>query len=53
MRNLGTEPKIKYYTEVAGETGQLRPELEIRLKTFVDAAMIEMLQPEQNGLLRA
>jgi phosphomannomutase len=53
LRTSGTEPKIKYYTEIAGKPGQQRAELEKTLHTFVDALVDEMLQPQKYGLSRA
>lgn len=52
LRTSGTEPKIKYYTEIAGQPGQSREELQIILHTFVDALVEEMLQPTKYGLGR-
>ena len=53
LRTSGTEPKIKFYTEIAGQPGQQREELEPLLRTFVDALVNEMLQPDVHGLIRA
>jgi phosphomannomutase len=53
LRTSGTEPKIKYYTEIAGSPGQLKSQLDTVLKSFVDGMLKEMLQPELNGLLPA
>jgi phosphomannomutase len=52
LRTSGTEPKIKYYTEIAGQPGQTREELSALLHVFVDALVTEMLQPEKYGLVR-
>lgn len=52
LRTSGTEPKIKYYTEIAGKPGQSREELKNLLHTFVDALVTEMLEPEKHGLIR-
>jgi len=50
LRTSGTEPKIKYYVEVAGKPGEPREnaeELAIQMeKSFID----EFLQPQANGL---
>jgi phosphomannomutase len=51
LRTSGTEPKIKYYTEIAGKVGQKKNELTDLLHYFVDKVIIEMLQPTLNGLL--
>lgn len=53
LRTSGTEPKIKYYTEIAGKPGQGRAQVEQVLHEFVDKLVDEMLQPEANGLQRA
>lgn len=53
LRTSGTEPKIKYYTEIAGQPGQTREELKQILVSFVDAAVNEMLEPDRHGLKRA
>ena len=53
LRTSGTEPKIKFYTEIAGKIGQKREELLNILQTFVNALVDEMLQPDVHGLARA
>jgi phosphomannomutase len=53
LRTSGTEPKIKYYTEIAGQPGQTREELKHILVSFVDTAVNEMLEPDRHGLKRA
>ena len=53
LRTSGTEPKIKFYTEIAGSKGELRSVLTEKLHTFVDALVNEMLQPDIHGLQRA
>jgi phosphomannomutase len=53
LRTSGTEPKIKYYTEIAGKPGQNRSELVDLLHNFVDSLVDEMLQPHKYGLERA
>jgi phosphomannomutase len=53
LRTSGTEPKIKYYTEIPGKPGQSRLELECTLHTFVDRIVDEMLQPGKYGLTKA
>lgn len=50
LRTSGTEPKIKWYTEVAAKTGAPRDSATNDLKAFVDAAIQEMLQCEKYGL---
>lgn len=53
LRTSGTEPKIKYYTEIAGRPGEPRSLAESVLHTFVDKLVDEMLQPDKYGLARA
>lgn len=55
LRTSGTEPKIKFYTEIAGNLLKMQSkfELEIELKTFVDVLISEMLQPDENNLTRS
>lgn len=52
LRTSGTEPKIKYYAEIAGEPGQAREQVTAVLDAFVEDIVREMLQPEENGLER-
>lgn len=53
LRTSGTEPKIKFYTEIAGQPGKARAEVQATLHTFVDRLVDEMLQPKEHGLARA
>ena len=53
LRTSGTEPKIKYYTEIAGRPGEARVLAEGVLHTFVDKLVDDMLHPDQYGLTRA
>jgi phosphoglucomutase/phosphopentomutase len=53
LRTSGTEPKIKFYTEIAGKQGQARAEVDAVLHAFVDKLVDEMLQPDVHGLARA
>lgn len=53
IRGSGTEPKLKYYVEMAGEQGRKRCEVEAAAKEFAERVVVEMLQPEENGLRRA
>ena len=50
FRTSGTEPKIKYYTEIKGDSLMSKTELASKLKTFVDNLVDTMLQPGINGL---
>ncbi|XP_045447654.1 phosphoglucomutase-2 [Melitaea cinxia] len=53
VRTSGTEPKLKYYTELAchaplpSEQEAKKVELEIMVKEFIE----ELLQPKENGLI--
>ncbi|KAL5460508.1 hypothetical protein EMCRGX_G033959 [Ephydatia muelleri] len=53
LRTSGTEPKIKYYVEMATKPGSTTSEQEVkkRLKHIVKAIVDELLQPERYGLL--
>ena len=62
LRTSGTEPKIKWYTEMQthvnteqdnGGAGRSVGELTSALQAFVNEVIEEMLQPEANGLQRA
>ena len=50
FRTSGTEPKIKYYSEIAGQVGQDAASVRETLYTFVDECIEEFLQPEKHGL---
>ncbi|KAI5752952.1 hypothetical protein M8J77_022222 [Diaphorina citri] len=51
LRTSGTEPKIKYYTElVASPDLKDKNELNHTLNEMVEAIVSEFLQPEENGL---
>jgi len=50
LRTSGTEPKIKFYTEIKGTPGQKREELDEILHTFVDNSIEHLLQPQLHGL---
>ena len=51
LRTSGTEPKIKFYTEIAGNGTDDRDKLSVKLQEFVNALIVEMLQPKANGLV--
>lgn len=53
LRTSGTEPKIKYYTEIAGQPGAPRAVAEEILHVFVDNLVNAMLKPDEYGLTRA
>ncbi|OQV17026.1 Phosphoglucomutase-2 [Hypsibius exemplaris] len=51
LRTSGTEPKIKYYTEICGKPGkETREELEQRLNDLVTSLVEEYFQPEKNNI---
>lgn len=52
LRTSGTEPKIKFYTEMAGKPGQSREEVQTLLHDFVEQVVSEMLEPAKHGLKR-
>lgn len=51
LRTSGTEPKIKFYTEIAGQPGDIRSELSDRLHSFVVQLVHEFIQPKLNELI--
>ena len=52
LRTSGTEPKIKYYTELIGEPGVSvdRESFSSTLSNIVNSMVSELLQPEINNL---
>lgn len=52
LRTSGTEPKIKFYTEIAGSVGEKREIIEKKLHAFVEKLVEEMLQPTLHKLGR-
>jgi len=50
LRTSGTEPKIKFYTEIASAVEGI--DVKKFLQNFVDQLVEEMLQPTLNGLVR-
>ncbi|KAI9988925.1 hypothetical protein PInf_022613 [Phytophthora infestans] len=50
LRTSGTEPKLKYYVELAGRVGQTREEVTLELRKQVEQIVELMLQPKKNGL---
>ena len=52
FRASGTEPKFKYYIEMAGKPGVAREVVENELKTMVAVLLEELLKPDENGLVR-
>ncbi|DAZ95434.1 TPA: hypothetical protein N0F65_013003 [Lagenidium giganteum] len=52
LRTSGTEPKLKYYVELAGKVGQTRAEVTSILAKQVENIVELMLQPTENNLER-
>ncbi|CEG45371.1 hypothetical protein L917_04611 [Plasmopara halstedii] len=50
LRTSGTEPKLKYYVELAGRVGQTREEVTSELEKQVKQILELMLQPIKNRL---
>ena len=50
LRGSGTEPKLKYYVELAGKAGQPHAEVEAELQELTQAIIQQFLQPEKFGL---
>lgn len=50
LRTSGTEPKLKFYVELAGRSGQPRPEVEREADKQVWEIINQMLEPEKHGL---
>ncbi|CAI5735416.1 unnamed protein product [Hyaloperonospora brassicae] len=50
LRTSGTEPKLKYYVELAGRVGQSCEEVTAELRRQVEQIVEQMLQPQENGL---
>ncbi|CAH1777659.1 unnamed protein product [Owenia fusiformis] len=51
MRTSGTEPKIKYYTEICGKTGASREDVTSELNSLVDNLIEHFMQPNVNKLI--
>ena len=52
LRTSGTEPKIKFYTEVQGQAGDTTAALTEKLTAFVEGVIEEMLQWRVHSLAR-
>jgi len=52
IRASGTEPKLKYYIEMQGKPGVSRKDVEKDLEQFCRIVLNELLQPEENGLIK-
>ena len=48
VRGSGTEPKLKYYSEMVGPNASAE-----ELRELVDAVIAELLKPEERGLMAA
>jgi phosphoglucomutase/phosphoglucomutase/phosphopentomutase len=53
FRASGTEPKFKYYIEMAGKPGVTRDVVEEDLRVMCEVMLEELLHPEANGLKAA
>ncbi|XP_049868330.1 glucose 1,6-bisphosphate synthase [Pectinophora gossypiella] len=53
VRTSGTEPKLKYYTELVARatTAQEQEEMKTKLESMVKEFVEELLQPKENGLI--
>ena len=51
FRASGTEPKFKYYIEMAGEPGVSREQVEAELEVMCGVILEELLEPKKNGLV--
>jgi len=51
FRASGTEPKFKYYIEMAGKPGVARATVEEDLQTMCAVILEELLKPSKNGLV--
>eukprot|EP00605_Chrysophyceae_sp_TOSAG23-4_P002778 GSChrysophyteH1.ASY1.ANO1.3062.1 assembled CDS len=52
LRTSGTEPKIKFYTEIQGKAGDTTEQLNEKLVAFVENVIDEMLEWRRHGLER-
>ena len=52
LRTSGTEPKIKFYTEIQGKPGDTTAQLTTKLTTFVEDVIEDMLQWKVHQLAR-
>lgn len=52
FRTSGTEPKFKFYIEMAGKPGVARSTVQAELDQMVPLLLEELIQPEKNGLSR-
>jgi phosphoglucomutase/phosphopentomutase len=53
LRTSGTEPKIKFYSELAGSGGETVEVITKKLRGFVDQVVEELLEPTLHKLQRA
>ena len=52
LRPSGTEPKFKYYTEMKGQPGVPKENVEEELTMTVNTLLDRLLEPVKNGLIR-
>ena len=52
FRASGTEPKFKYYIEMAGKPGVAREKVQEDLRVMVGVLLEELLKPSENKLAR-
>merc|ERR1712166_73069 len=52
FRTSGTEPKFKFYIEMAGKPGVARSAVQAELDKMVPLLLEELIQPDKNGLSR-
>ncbi|CAG4949370.1 unnamed protein product [Colias eurytheme] len=51
FRTSGTEPKLKYYSELAANKGQGEEEAKAELESIMKEFINELIQPKENGLI--
>ena len=50
LRTSGTEPKIKYYSEMQGKPGTSSEEVRENLQQMLENILPKLLEPEKNQL---
>lgn len=53
LRTSGTEPKLKYYSELQGRPGVRREEVDAELKAMLRQVLQEMIEPGKHALKAA
>jgi len=51
FRASGTEPKFKYYIEMAGKVGKNKEEVQVELKEMANIILNELIRPQELGLV--